>query len=88
MIPVQYRDPETEEILERRLRGVRPNHRDAGADRFRALPGALPLAVCADQLHSLRAAGAAGSWRSRRRLEGGVFGAPSFGYDGLLEYPL
>src|ERR687896_620053 len=37
--------------------GFRARDRDVGEDRVRGLPGSLPLAVCADLLHRLRAAG-------------------------------
>src|SRR3712207_2386926 len=64
------------------LRGVRSEDWGSGADRLRALPGALPLAVRADLLHRLRAAGPARG--SQRRRLGRVL-SPSIGGGGLLE---
>ena len=60
MIPVQYRDPQTEEILERRYEEGAPAIGTRVMDRFRRVPGPLQVALRADLVHRLRAQGGQG----------------------------
>ena len=60
MIPVQYRDPRTEEILERRYEEGAPAIGTRVRIGFRRVPGPLQVALCVDLVHRLRAQGGQG----------------------------
>ena len=73
MIPVQYRDPQTEEILERRYEEGAPAIGTRVRIGFRRVQGPLQVALRAHLVHRVRAQGCQGesSGGPGLRLEAG-----------------
>src|SRR3989337_1405928 len=68
------------------LRRRRADHRDAGEDRVRGVPGSVQVALRADLVHRLRAEAPEGGSRSGLcRLGAELYGSPSARCGGLLE---